>query len=184
MFFIVTCASFASVFISITLVPLITAHPISFAFMRSFLGQKEDAPSVAPPRHVPSFLLRGWVWFTSGLSDETLKKIMDRYRRGLEWVLDHPKLSTQIVLIVGGVSLGLLALQDKVFMPKIDQGQFILKLQMPVGTRLEKTNEVALRIERVLRATEGFVESTVNVGPTIPMRLMHWAIIRPRRSLI
>jgi multidrug efflux pump subunit AcrB len=78
--------------------------------------------------------------------------------------LDHPKISTQIIFLVGIFSLGVLVVQDKVFMPKIDQGQFILKLQMPVGTRLEKTNEVALKMEAVLRVVPGFKESTMNVG--------------------
>jgi HAE1 family hydrophobic/amphiphilic exporter-1 len=164
MFFIVTCASFSSVFISITLVPLMTAHPISFALFHRFFRRRQTASPISRTGRIPAFFVRVWRWFTTGLSDSTLAQMMARYRRGLEWVLDHPKMTTQIVLIVGGLSLGILALQDKVFMPKIDQGQFILKLQMPVGTRLEKTNEVALLVERVLRATSGFRESTVNVG--------------------
>jgi HAE1 family hydrophobic/amphiphilic exporter-1 len=164
MFFIVTCASFASVFISITLVPLMTAHPISFQWVRGFLGRSSSLSAFPPMGGMRGGLARCWKWFSSGLSDDSLNQLMERYRRSLQWVLDHPKISTQIIFLVGIFSLGVLAVQDKVFMPKIDQGQFILKLQMPVGTRLEKTNEVALKMEAVLRAVPGFKESTMNVG--------------------
>lgn len=163
MFFIVTCASFASVFISITLVPLMTAHPMSFRWVSKFT--KPSDPSVAPvPSKIAGWLVRGWRGFSSGMSDSLMQKGMDWYRAGLNWVLDHPKTTTQVIVVCGVLSLGLLAIQDKVFMPKIDQGQFILKLQMPVGTRLQKTNEVALKIERVFQAIPGFKEATVNVG--------------------
>lgn len=165
MFFIVTCASFASVFISITLVPLMTAHPISLRWLKKLIGNGEgEGLGAKGASKIPGWAVRGWRWFSSGLSDGVLQKGMDLYRSGLNWVLDHPKLTTQIILVCGVLSMGLLSIQDKVFMPKIDQGQFILKLQMPVGTRLQKTNEVALRIERVLRSVEGFNEATMNVG--------------------
>ncbi|MBL8023865.1 MAG: efflux RND transporter permease subunit [Elusimicrobia bacterium] len=164
MFFIVACASFASVFVSITLVPLMTAHPLSFDVLRRLLGTKSAEPEPQKTNRFFGGVSRCWKWFTSGISDAALQRLLERYRHGLQWALDHPKMTTQIVLVVGVLSLGMLAVQDKVFMPKIDQGQFILKLQMPVGTRLEKTNEVALKMETILRSVPGFKESTVNVG--------------------
>jgi HAE1 family hydrophobic/amphiphilic exporter-1 len=52
------------------------------------------------------------------------------------------------LLFVG--SLFLFAPLDKELLPKVDQGQFIIKADMPSGTRLEVTNGVSGRIEEYL----------------------------------
>ncbi|HTL70569.1 MAG TPA: efflux RND transporter permease subunit, partial [Candidatus Eisenbacteria bacterium] len=36
---------------------------------------------------------------------------------------------------------------EKILLPKVDQGQFMVKIDMPVGSVLERTNTVALKIE-------------------------------------
>ena len=43
-------------------------------------------------------------------------------------------------LIIFFVSLGLFILMDKELMPKVDQGQFTIKIDMPAGTKLDITN--------------------------------------------
>ncbi len=40
---------------------------------------------------------------------------------------------------------------DKILLPKIDQGQFMVKLDLPVGSRVEFTNRVSQKIESYLR---------------------------------
>ncbi|MEI8344636.1 MAG: efflux RND transporter permease subunit, partial [Candidatus Omnitrophota bacterium] len=40
---------------------------------------------------------------------------------------------------------------DKLLLPKIDQGQFMVQLNMPVGVRLEVTDEGSVKIERFVR---------------------------------
>ncbi len=44
-------------------------------------------------------------------------------------------------------SLYVLGTFDKLLLPKVDQGQFMVKVDLPVGTRLEYTNKVAKVIE-------------------------------------
>ncbi len=59
------------------------------------------------------------------------------------------------LLIVFGmfvVSLFVLINTDKVLLPKVDQGQFMLKLDMPVGTRVEHTNAITQKVEKFLLA--------------------------------
>lgn len=48
------------------------------------------------------------------------------------------------------VSIFGFALMDKVMMPKVDQGQFMVKVDLPVGTRLGHTNRVCGKIEAYL----------------------------------
>lgn len=173
MFFIVTCASFASVFISMTLVPLLTGHPMpSLApfFSRFFpsFGRRFGGPDPANPDSPPEAPKRGlrslWGKFTAGLSDESLQKLIDGYQRALAWVITNPRKTWIVVGASMVVSFFLLAVQDKVFMPKFDQGQFILRVQMPVGTRLEVTDRVVKNVERVLRGIDAVKDVTSNVG--------------------
>ncbi len=165
MFFIVTAASFASVFISITLVPLLMAHPVGFQWLTRLLKKTPAAPP--PPGEAfagPNPFRRLANWFVRGLSEQAFGRLMGLYQRSLAWVLHHPKTTVQIVLLGAVASFGLLAIQDKVFMPKVDQGQFILKIKMPVGTRLVKTDEVMRKVEGLLKEVPGFKEATVAVG--------------------
>lgn len=166
MFFIVTAASFASVFISITLVPLMMAHPVSF----DWLTRRFRKPAAAPVESAggeplrPNAFQRVLRWFVRGLSEQAFGRLMSLYQKSLGWVLHHPKTTVQIVLLGAVASFGMLAIQDKVFMPKVDQGQFILKIKMPVGTRLVKTNDVMRRVESLIKEVPGYKEATVAVG--------------------
>jgi hydrophobic/amphiphilic exporter-1 (mainly G- bacteria), HAE1 family len=174
MFFVVSAASFASLIISLTLVPRLMGHPLSLNFLKRSKGAAEDvAESPAPaPGHeqfggaVPAdgIVKRVFRWFTRGMSEEAFEHYMYRYQHMLAWVLSNPR-KTAFVL-AGGSCLAVLLLffQDKVFMPKLDQGQFILKVQMPVGTRLEVTDRVARKVEGVLKEVEGVKGTTTNVG--------------------
>ncbi len=167
MFFVVACASFATLFISITLVPLMKGH--------AFLKRKPETNS---NDHNEKEMVVGaglvsarseetqesrFKKFTT-LSDEAFNKIIDIYQRMLAWVLVHPVKTTIITLLAMSLSIGLLIIQDRVFMPKFDQGQFLLKVQMPVGTRLEVTNRVAEKMEGILKSIPGLKSLTVNVG--------------------
>ncbi|MBI3332649.1 MAG: efflux RND transporter permease subunit, partial [Candidatus Omnitrophica bacterium] len=49
-------------------------------------------------------------------------------------------------------------------LPRVDQGQFILRANLPPGTRLEVTDRTAQRIERVLQAIPEVQDVTVTIG--------------------
>jgi HAE1 family hydrophobic/amphiphilic exporter-1 len=53
---------------------------------------------------------------------------------------------------------------DKVVMPKVDQGQFMIKADLPVGTRVERTNAVSLNIEKYLRRFPQILSVSTIVG--------------------
>lgn len=53
---------------------------------------------------------------------------------------------------------------DKEFMPKIDQREFIMKVNMPSGTKLNITDNVVKKIERVLFDTKEVEGIAVNIG--------------------
>jgi len=61
-------------------------------------------------------------------------------------------------------SLGLLFKLDKEFMPKMDQRQFIIKLAMPMGTKIEITDRASKEIENLLLKIPEVEKVTLNIG--------------------
>lgn len=55
---------------------------------------------------------------------------------------------------------------DKELMPKMDQGQFTIKVNMPAGTRLEITNELVKKIERFIISLPEVRDISVIIGST------------------
>jgi len=55
---------------------------------------------------------------------------------------------------------------DREVMPKIDQGQFIIKVDMPVGTRLDVTNQSVSEIEKAILNVPQVQNMAVSVGST------------------
>jgi HAE1 family hydrophobic/amphiphilic exporter-1 len=55
---------------------------------------------------------------------------------------------------------------DKELMPKVDQGQFTIKVNMPAGTRLEVTNQMTEKVEKFLMTIPEIQSRSVIVGST------------------
>jgi HAE1 family hydrophobic/amphiphilic exporter-1 len=70
------------------------------------------------------------------------------------------------VTLVLLVSLSLFAVLDKEMMPKVDQGQFTVKVDMPSGTRLDVTNSVSAKVEKLLLTIPEVESVNVTVGST------------------
>lgn len=53
---------------------------------------------------------------------------------------------------------------EREVLPKMDQGQFLIKIEMPLGTRLEVTDRVSQRIENVLKDFAVVKDVAVTIG--------------------
>ena len=53
---------------------------------------------------------------------------------------------------------------EKEVLPKVDQGQFLLKVEMPLGTRLDVTDRVCRRLEDVLKQIPEIQDIAVTIG--------------------
>ncbi len=71
-------------------------------------------------------------------------------------------LLTAVIIFI--FSLGLLTQLDKEFMPKMDQRQFIIKLNMPMGTKIKVTDKAAKKVEETLFKIPEIKEVTLNIG--------------------
>ncbi len=100
-----------------------------------------------------------------------LDLIAPAYAKTLELFLKHKIMGLLLVGLIFIQSLTLLPKLDKEFLPKVDEGQFVLKVTLPAGTRLEVTNEVARKIEKILFTLSELKEVTVNIGSSMERTL-------------
>ena len=86
------------------------------------------------------------------------------YARFIPVILRFKWIFLIVILSIFVLSAGLFFFIDKEFMPKVDQREFIMKLTMSSGTKLNITNNFVKKIERVLFDTEEIKGVAVNIG--------------------
>ena len=92
---------------------------------------------------------------------------LDRYILGLP---THKAQNRVMIGIVGAVFLTLASsfvvvpTMDREVLPKMDQGQFYAKLDMPLGTRLEITDDLCKKIETIIKAEADIKDIDVAIG--------------------
>jgi len=92
--------------------------------------------------------------------------IQDATQNVLMFFLKYRALCLGGVLIIFLASCMLLPALDTELLPKVDQGQFTIKLDMPPGTRLDFTDSVSKRIESYILEMPDVKGVTVNIGST------------------
>ncbi|MFA5144364.1 MAG: efflux RND transporter permease subunit [Candidatus Omnitrophota bacterium] len=84
----------------------------------------------------------------------------------LELFVKHKGRYLFLTLLLFLASLSLFIIMDKELMPKVDQGQFTIKVDMPAGTTLAVTNTVSERIEKFIMAIPEVESVNATVGST------------------
>ncbi len=120
--FTVTFSLVGSLWVALTLIPLLSCK-ISGNKDRKF---KEEA----------SFTTGG-IW----------KRMLDKYEFLLRKFLKYKIIGLLFIVMIFLASLFIFNLLEKELMPKTDQGQFVVKIDMPVGTKLTETNKIVVKIE-------------------------------------
>ncbi|MDP3790128.1 MAG: efflux RND transporter permease subunit, partial [Candidatus Omnitrophota bacterium] len=100
----------------------------------------------------------------AGKIDTALKKMAGFYAKILKKFLANRKKGLTIVVIMLLGSLVLFVFIGKEFMPKVDEGQFMMKVDMPAGIRLDITNDVAKRVEEVILGMKYVKTVSATVG--------------------
>lgn len=80
--------------------------------------------------------------------------------------IKHPARCLWVILIVFLASACLFFIIPKEFMPKIDQGQFIIRVEMPTGAVLEATDKAVRKIEGTLSKMPDVENISINIGST------------------
>jgi multidrug efflux pump subunit AcrB len=86
------------------------------------------------------------------------------YRKTLNYSLSHHRLILLIALGIFLFSLALFPLVGISFFPKAEKPQFIINIDTPKGTNLDKTDEVARYVESVLDSLAEIKHYATNIG--------------------
>ena len=92
------------------------------------------------------------IWIISFLSffAKPIHAIEKIYEKVLPAFLKRKWFYLFITFLVFIASLLLMASMDRILLPKIDQGQFMVKIDLPVGSRVIFTDKISMKIEEFL----------------------------------
>lgn len=151
---------------------LLAAQIVAFSLIPLLSSRDKSKPAVdvnglaTGPASPP--LAESAIGVTGGASGDFMAKIeetMANLTQGmLKKFLKNKGIGMLLVGILLALSLFILATVNQEFLPKVDQGQFSVKVNMPPGTKLEVTDRVTRRIEQKLLKTPEVKYLTVNVG--------------------
>jgi len=98
------------------------------------------------------------------IADAAFRYTAALYRRVLPVALAHPGKVIVGSMLIFVMSLALYPLINKEFMPVQDQGTFVIRMQTPIGSSLEFTNEKTREVEKFLSARSEVRRVYVAVG--------------------
>lgn len=124
------------------------AMTITFALVMSFFVSRTVTPLLCL-----SWLRAGHATGIGGALTRALDRIDHAYARALAFVLRHRAVTVGGILAIFVASLLLLRFVGSEFFPASDERQFSVIYKTPIGTRVERTEEVAKRIEEITAKT-------------------------------
>ncbi len=95
----------------------------------------------------------------------SLRKFVEGpYQNSLKYALSHRWFTIVIALVVLLFSVFMAQYIGVSFFPKAEKPQFMIRINTPEGTNLDKTNEATLYVESVLDTIDDIESYTANVG--------------------
>ena len=118
--------------------------------------------------------------------ESRFRKILDvlietKYRNTLDYALKHPAIVILISTVIFLGSLSLFPLVGVSFFPKAEKPQFLIDINLPEGTSLDKTDDVARFVESVLAERDEVFTYASNIGRGNP-RIYYNAVSRHEKS--
>lgn len=86
------------------------------------------------------------------------------YGVAMRWVLGHKALSAAVVVGLFILSAAQIPRIGMDFMPHMDQGSFMINVEMPAGTPLDQTNQVVSEYEKALLAIPEVQSVSASIG--------------------
>ncbi|MBN1163022.1 MAG: efflux RND transporter permease subunit [Candidatus Krumholzibacteriota bacterium] len=141
----VVFATLFSLLISFTMVPMLSAR-----LLRAKAGAHHHEESL-------------WIRFTTTWDDFYLR-LSGGYRSTLAYILGHRWLPLTITIVIFFFALFLFVFVGGEFMPVVDQNIAVISLELPEGTSIEKTREVAGKVDRMMRERPEVEGVIVKIG--------------------
>ncbi|UCF04599.1 MAG: efflux RND transporter permease subunit [bacterium] len=115
--------------------------------------------------YLSSRILRTTPVSEPGLFRRWLNRFIEtRYRSALSYALDRPKRVIVIALVIFAASLALFPVVGFSLFPKSGKKQFVVNIDTPKGTSLDRTDEVARYVETFLDDRDEIKHYATNVG--------------------
>ena len=96
----------------------------------------------------PKKKARLFVWF-----DKLNDGMQHAYNRSVKWLLARPVMAIGSFLVLSVIALVMFVKWPTTFMPEEDDGYFIVSVQLPAASSLERTEEVGKQIDALLKQT-------------------------------
>jgi CzcA family heavy metal efflux pump len=139
----ITVALFGSFFVSRSVTPLMCL--------------KYLPPEKLLDRSSKNFSDRMRVW-----AHDALDKLDSLYKQWLAWTLGHRRLVIWSIFVFALLSLGLFKFIGTEFFPDQDEGQFAITVKLPVGTRVEVSNQYMRQIEDILQKNVPEIQAVIS----------------------
>ncbi|MGH9835614.1 MAG: efflux RND transporter permease subunit, partial [Blastocatellia bacterium] len=98
-------------------------------------------------------------------SGNALNGLDDRYQRAIRWSLNHRKTVVFSAILLFAGSMCLIPFIGVEMMPEADENELRVNVELPAGTKIEVTNDLANRIEAIIkRETPEMEHIMVEVG--------------------
>jgi HAE1 family hydrophobic/amphiphilic exporter-1 len=82
--------------------------------------------------------------------DRFYNSIDEKYGKLLAWALGHRKIVILAIVVLLAISVAAVPLVGTEFFPETDEGRISISVEYPVGTKVEKTDELVKSIENVV----------------------------------
>lgn len=92
---------------------------------------------------------------------DMLERLDAWYEHRLRWALSHRRLVIGGIVGAALVSLGLLKFIGTEFFPDQDEGQFLITVKLPVGTRIEETERAVRQIEQIMQTNVPEIQAMI-----------------------
>jgi hydrophobic/amphiphilic exporter-1 (mainly G- bacteria), HAE1 family len=129
----------ASYFVAVSVVPLYCAN-----ILKPLERHEEEEHHAARQSWGQRFNAAFNAWF---------ERMLNRYDRWVAKTLEYPRATVLGFISVFALSLLLYPLLGFAFFPKTDQGQFMVNLEAPIGSRLGVTENYVEQVENIIRHT-------------------------------
>ncbi|HMS34366.1 MAG TPA: efflux RND transporter permease subunit [Ignavibacteria bacterium] len=146
---------FSSLFVALVINPVLSAHFINF---------KEDRKKLEQKAKWYNFITKFHLWF-----DRLFANIVKKYEKSLRFALRHKTFTiggTFALLILVFVVYGKFN-NGIEFFPQVEPQQAYIYINMPVGTNLDKSNEVTTTVEEKLPAFKDIEYYLTSIGSEI-----------------
>ena len=129
-----------------------------------------------------TFIRQGLKDQPSTLSSRVLTAVQSRYTRIIHPLVRHPVLTLVVGVLSLPAALLLLPLIQQKFFPAAERSQFVIEVDLPIGTRLEATDRIVRQLEEAMRGDPRITTYAAFVGTAAPRVYYSFAPEFPRPS--